>query len=43
MGYIITIHGKAHIISSIGSYLKLKYEDGSHGWAERSKVTSICV
>ena len=36
--YINTEHGKAYITSKIGAYLKLRYKDGSHGWAERSKV-----
>ena len=37
--FINTDHGKAYITSSMGNYLKLRYEDGSHGWAERSKVS----
>lgn len=36
--YINTEHGKAYITSKMGVYLKLRYNDGSHGWAERSKV-----
>lgn len=36
--YINTESGKAYITSRMGIYLKLRYDNGDHGWAEHSKV-----
>jgi hypothetical protein len=39
--YINTEHGKAYVTSRVGTYLKLRYKNGDHGWAECSKVTVL--